>query len=246
MTHRKTYRIFEDEEKVLVYEDVLNESGQILSFQDHQSPDQAEGVNEYDAHGRLTCERDLVDGAEGSRTEYVYNESGNITSRKLLIAGELYEELSYEFLDNGFIQRRLQNGEEIERSIESKNGEKFLKEFFEGAELIERHKGEYDANKRISYIKVVDNAGNVLANRIQEFDVSENLLKYEEKSVKGNLLVLSEYKYKNNEVIHEIHNDYANDQHYEIFYEYDAAGNMISQEIKTPSGKLLEYQKKNT
>lgn len=38
MTNRKTYRIFEEYERELVFEDVLNEHGQIVAYKDHQSP----------------------------------------------------------------------------------------------------------------------------------------------------------------------------------------------------------------
>ncbi|PTB95727.1 hypothetical protein C9994_10420 [Marivirga lumbricoides] len=243
MEHRKIYRIFEEEEKELVYEDILNESGQILSFKDYQSPNQAEGFSEYDANGVLIFERDIIDGEEGSRTEYSYNSNGDIIRRDLFVAGELFEEVSYEYLNNGIIKRTLQHGQEIERFIENKNGDTFLREFFEGTELIERHEGKYDPNTRIELINITDNEGNIIATRLQEFDDSDNLLKYEEKNEKGNLIVLSEYSYENSKVVFEKHNDYSLDQHYEVFYKYDSSGNLTSQEIRTPSGKLLEYQK---
>ena len=142
MTHRKTYRLFDDDERELVYEDILNESGQILSFKDYQAPNQTEGINEYNLDGVLTCEKEIIDGEEGSRTEYTYDSDGNITCRRLFVAGELFEELSHEYLESGFIKRRTQNNEEIERFIENKNGNKFLREFFEGPNLYDRHAGE--------------------------------------------------------------------------------------------------------
>ena len=46
MTNRKTYRIFEEDERELVYEDVLDDHGQIVAYKDYQSPTQAEGLSE--------------------------------------------------------------------------------------------------------------------------------------------------------------------------------------------------------
>ncbi|GEO23506.1 hypothetical protein [Cyclobacterium qasimii] len=243
MTYRKTYRIFEKEERELVYEDILNESGQIISFNDYQSPGQTEGYNKYDVNGILICERELTDGKEGSRTEYSYNSNGDIVSKKLFVAGELFEEMIFEYLDKGFVKRTIQHEEEIERFIENEDGIKFLREFFEGHELIERHDGKYDPKTRTERIRITDNDGRLLATRFQEFDESENLLKYEEKNENGNVLVLIEYKYKNNEIVFEKHDNYLNEKYYEVVYEYDSCGNLISQEIRTPSGNLLEYQK---
>ncbi len=243
MTHRKTYRLFEDEEKELVYEDIQNESGQIISFKDYQSPNQSEGFSEYNANGVLTCARNFTDGEEGSRTEFSYNSIGEIISRKLFVASELFEEISYEYLDSGFIKRTIQHGEEKERFIENNDGNTFLREFFEGTELFERHEGVYDPVTRNELIRITDNEGKLLANRLQEFDESKNLLRYEEKNEKGNLLILVEYKYENNKVIFEKYHNYSNEQHYEVVYQYDSFGNMTSQETRSPSGNLLEYQK---
>lgn len=44
MTNRKTYRIFEKDERELVYEAVLNDHGQIVAYKNYQSPTQLFGV----------------------------------------------------------------------------------------------------------------------------------------------------------------------------------------------------------
>jgi hypothetical protein len=77
MTNRKTYRIFEEDERELVYEDVLDDHGQIVAYKDYQSPTQVEGISEYDKNGNLVLEKEIVEGIEGSRTEYKRNAKGD-------------------------------------------------------------------------------------------------------------------------------------------------------------------------
>jgi hypothetical protein len=243
MTNRKTYRVFEEDERELVYEDVLNDHGQIVVYKDYQSPTQAEGLSEYDKDGHLVLEKEIVEGIEGYRTEYKRNSKGDVINSKLFIADELYEEIEHEFLDHGSIRRTYQNGEETERIAENKDGEKYVKEFFMGSELVERHNGIYNPNTFIEKVEVTDKENKLIATREQQFDQSDNLLKFEQKNNKGNLLVSSEYQYQNGEVVFEKHEDYTTDQYIQVSYEYDVHGNRVSQEIRTPSGKLLEYQK---
>lgn len=243
MMHRKTYRLFEDEERALVYEDVVNDKNQILSFKDYQSPDQTEGFNEYNESGALICAREMISGEEASRTEYTYNVKGEVLSEKLFVAGELFEEHAYEYQDNGVVKRKVQYGEEVDRYVENKSGDQFVKEFFEGSELVERHKGTYDSNTRTALTEVTGHEGQLVATLYELYDESDNLVKYEHKSEKGNALVLSAYRFENNEIVFEEHNDYINDQHYQIQYEYDENRRVIGKETRTSSGKLLEYQK---
>lgn len=242
-THRKTYRFYEEGERELVYEDLLNEQGQIVSYKDYQAHGQAEGFSAYDQEGRLICEKEVVDGVIGSMTEFSYDKKGNLLSRKLFVADELFEEILYENHDHGHSKRVYQFGEEIERYTETIEGDLIVKEFFEGSELIERHKNHYDPEIRTSKIEITDCGNKLLAVRVQQFDEGENLLRYEEKGERGNLLALSEYEYQNGHLIFENNEDYMKDQYYQVSYDYDNYGNLTSKEIRTPSGKLMEYQK---
>lgn len=243
MLHRKTYRVFDGEERELVYEDILNERGEILSYKDYQSPNEAEGFNEYNQDNLLVNEREVIDGVEASRTEYQYNSNGNIVRKRLYVANELFEEVAYEYPEHGMVKRTFQHGDEIERMIESRDGEKFIIEFSNGSELLERHIGAYDAQALTERVEIIDKSGQFLAVRHQQFDESDNLLKFEERNGKGNLMVLAEYKYENGNVVYERHENYSNDRHYQIFYEYDSNDNLLSTEIRSLNGKLLEYQK---
>ncbi len=243
MIHRKTYRVFKDEDRKLVYEDILNDRGEIVSFKDYQSPNEAEGFNEYSTDNLLVKEREVIDGVESSRTEYQYNSNGDIINRKLYVASELFEEVRYEYLEQGLIKRTYQHGEEIERMVEKVDQEKFTIEFSNGSELSETHVGAYDAQTLVERVKITDNKGQILAIKHQQFDEFDNLLKYEERNGNGNLMVLAEYKYENGNVVYERHENYFNDRHYQVFYEYDVNDNLVGTEIKSPSGKLLEYQK---
>lgn len=243
MIYRRTFRLFDHGERELVYEDILNENGQVISFKEHRPPDHTEGYYEYDANGYLVCEKELSDGEEGSRTEYQYDADGNITNTKLYVAGELFEELFCEYLDMAQVRSTVRYGEEVERVVESKDGDTFTREIFEGTELVQKENGNYDPQTRIRTIEARDNEGHLLTTEYQQFDATNNLLKNEVRDGNGDLETLSEYQYESGNVIFEKHSDYVNNEHFEVHSEYDHNDNMVSSETRTPSGKLLEYQK---
>lgn len=242
MIHRKTYQVLE-ESRELVYEDILNEKGQVLSYKDHQSPDQVEGFNDYNAAGLLVCEREVMDGFESSITEYQYDDKGNIVNRKLYVAEELFEEVIQEYTESGLISRTLQHGEETERTVETRNGEIYTKEYYQYDELVESHQGTYAPDGLSETVAIKDLEQEVIATRSRVYDGHKQVIRYEEKDGEGNTTVLSEYRYENHRVVFERQNNYEHDQHYEASYEYDAKGNQIASEVRSLSGKLMEFQK---
>lgn len=243
MTNKKTYQLFNEGIRELVFEAVLNKNGQVVTYKDHKSSNQTEGLNEYNSSGLLMKEIEINDGEEGSRIEYIYNAKGDLINRKIFVVGELFEEFFIEYLEKGIIERTIQYDEEVKRFVENKEGHNFTREYFEDSELIEKHNGCYNPKTQTSKIEVVDKKGKLLAHKYEEFDKTGHLIKFEEKSKKGNLLILSEYEYENGKVILEKTNNHSTGQHYVMHYEYDANNNLVSQERSTPSEKLLEYQK---
>ncbi|HAA15770.1 MAG TPA: hypothetical protein DCE41_30300 [Cytophagales bacterium] len=241
--HRKTFRVFDEGERELVYEDVMDETGNMLSYKDYQASYQAEGNYEYDTKGLLICDREYTGGAESSRTEYIYNENGDNVSTKLFVAGELFEETVYEYLEQGMVYRIVQQGEEIQRHVESDGGNQFVKDFFEEGELIQRQTGTYDPVSRTQQIKILNEENQVVSIQTHQYDSEGNLLKFEQTNNKGKLMSVAEYEYENNRMLVEKHDNYLTNQHYEMTCEYDTQGNLVSTEYRTPAGKLMEYQK---
>ncbi len=166
MTIRKTYQLFEDEDRILVYEDILNSNGQIVSYRDLQSPNSMEGISDYDQNGRLIVEKEMIDGEEGSRTEYHYDEEGNVIKRSLFVADELFEEIVIEYLSSGMVRKVYHYGEEVERMAETANGDKFVREFFEASVLVERHTGMFDQNTSKESVEITDEKNQLVAIRV--------------------------------------------------------------------------------
>ncbi len=243
MLIKKTYQIFKEEEKKLVYKEYIDDKGNKVSYNDHQGEDLHQVNFEYDTDGRLIEERELDNGVETSRTEYLYNSNGDIINTKIFVADELFEELQQEFFETGFLRRTIRHGEEVERMAEHEEGEKSVREFFNDSELIERHIGRLDPESMIEIVEIFDKDDQLRFIDEYHYDSNKKILKHESRDLDGNLMVLSERTYQNDRLIFEKHEDYINGTFYETIYEYDENGNLLSLDSRTPSGEILDYLK---
>lgn len=241
MVRRKTYRTINDGSRILVYEDILNDQLQIISFRDYQSSDQAEGYYEYDENGLLILEKELANGEEMTRTEYFYNEDKMVVNRKLFIADELFEEIIHDYMPDGEMRKVIQNEEEVKRVVEKKVDNKSTVEFFENNELIEIHKSYYDPKTKIEITEYYDHNNQLFSISKETYNDAEDMVSSEERDSQGKILVQRAYEYDNDKVTFEKHQDYYNDKFYQVNYTYDNSENLIRREIKNLSGKMLDF-----
>lgn len=244
MILRKTYRLFEEDERELVYEEVQNEKGQVISFKDYKAPSPYEAFKDYNQDGLLIKESEVVDGVEVSRTEYKYNQEGKILNLKQFVSDELYEETIHEYLSTEMIRISFQFGEEVERMLELKNGNAFIREFFNEGELTHKNHCIYNPETRIEKTEITDHNNELYATVVEQFNSSDHLLKSEKRSAKDQLLSLSILEYENDQLTFEKIDDYEYNEYYEVSHTYDDFNNKVSMEKRTPTGNLLEYHKR--
>ena len=245
MILRKTYRLFEEKERELVYEEVQNEKGQITSYTDFQGDEPSRGIKEYNDQNKLIKEAEFIGGIEVSRIEYSYNSEGKTVSLKQFVSGELIAENLYEYSGQKTIQRSFQNGIEQTKIIESQEDDRYTKEYFDGDELWELLVKTYNPVTRSAAIEIRGGDNRLIETGNQKFDDKKNLVKSEQRNRNGKLLELSEFKYRKGKVILEKYENHDEDEYHDMHYDYDVNLNMISEEKRTPSGKLLGYQKKS-
>ena len=119
-----------------------------------------------------------------------------------------------------------------------------IREFYAEGALYERQEVVHEPDSLIETITITDGDGVPVANREILYDKADRQLRFEEKDAKGNVLKLIQYEYDEELLIFEKLEMYDSDEYYEITYDYDERKNLISEEIKTPSGQLLEYHKR--
>lgn len=246
MTKKRTYRVFENEEhdgRELLYEEVRNEAGKVLSYINYESPETTEGYYDYNGKGQLISEKEVVDGVEASKVAYDYDDSGNLIHTRQYVAEEIFEEVIHEYHESGVVVRKIRFGEEIERQAETKQGTFSVKEVFENEELTERQRAEYNPETRTYLIHIEDTDGNPTSVRSRTEDEFGNLLVKEEKNLQGQVLSHDEFQYENGKVIHEKHENFLQGHHYEIKNEYDTEGHLIHTETRALSGHLIEFEK---
>ncbi|MBI3233878.1 MAG: hypothetical protein HYZ42_07520 [Bacteroidetes bacterium] len=112
---KKIYSIVK-EEQTLIYEESSDGKGNILYYKDLQADPIAEKFFEYNESGNVIKETDMEGGIETSRTETEYIE-GKISSIKLYISQEIYEETQMTYIPNGHINTHYINGEETGKVI---------------------------------------------------------------------------------------------------------------------------------
>lgn len=244
MILRKTYRLFEEDEREFIYEEVQNEMGQIVSFIDIQADNTCKGTKEYNNEHKIVKEAEFIGDSESSRIEYSYDTNGKILSLKQFVADEVITETVYDYSDNKVTEKSFQFGEEKARIIEYKEENKYIKEYYDGDALKEVFITVHDPASSLVTIELRDNNNQLIETETREFDEDKNLISRKETSNDGQLYALSEFKYENGKVIFEKHEDYDGGLHNEITYEYDANNNLISQEKRTPSDRVLGYQKR--
>lgn len=243
MILRKTYRLFE-EEREFIYEEVQNEMGQIVSFIDIQADNTCKGTKEYNKENKLIKEAEFIADTESSRIEYSYGSNGKILSLKQFVADEVITETVYDYSDNKVIEKSFQFDEEKSRIVEYKEGNRYIKEYYDGDALKEVFITIPDPASSLVTIELRDNNNQLIETETREFDEDKNLISRKETSNDGQLYALSEFKYQNGKVIFEKHEDYDGGLYHETQYEYDSNDNLISQEKRTPSDRVLGYQKR--
>ncbi len=244
MTKRLTYRIHEEEEsRELTYEEVRDEAGNLISYINHDSPETSEGYYEYDEHGNMISEREVVDGVEASKLVFEYDEKGNLIHTKQYVADEIFEEVIHEYVDNGVIMRKIRFGDEIERRVETKEGNKSIREVFEDEALLQRQKATFDPETLTYQVEVEDPNGNPTSTIVRKEDENGNLLHEEIKNLKGQVLSSQEYKYDQGLVTYEKQENFMKGYHFEVITEYNKNQQLTSTETRSLAGHLIEFEK---
>ncbi|NMM47449.1 hypothetical protein [Marinigracilibium pacificum] len=244
MLHRRTYQVIPEEDNKLVYEEIQNKNGQILSYKDHQAPFKYEEFYEYNEAGLLSKSYDLEEDLENSRTEIYYDEHQRIINQKIFVAGELFEEIIKNYSGNKSIETHLQYGEEVRKIEEISEEDSYSKLIFENGELVEKHSGKFSNNKQTETTTITDSEGNLLFTKTIQYDIDGNQISLEERNQNENLMLFIESDYDNGKLKVEKYDDYVNYEHGVITREYDKIGNLLKEELKSSSGKLLEFHNK--
>lgn len=234
----------QNKEPELIMEEHFDEKGDLFQRIEYSMTPEITTHYEHDAQHRIIKQREIQGDIELNSEEFEYNENGDTTSRKLFIADSLYEEVKTDFEENGsFIRTTLRDGMEVEKMVGENDGETFTNHFYVEGELVETQERKHDPETGHN-VKVARHPDGRLAVRIvEEFDEQGLLVRLEERNDKDSLQLLYEVEYQGDLVVLEkrrIHQ--PAEVLYDIFHEYDENQNETKIEVKTPSGKLLEYR----
>ncbi len=243
MTTKKTFLLTGDDERKLVYEETQNERGLLVSNIDYQSPEKTSSSRSYDDKDRLILEKEFHDDIEIMRTEFKYDSQGELISRKLFIDDSLFAELNIEEFESERIKKSYQEAELVEQITEAKDGSGHVREFYEDSVLVEKHVMTYDDSALKETREIYDNRNKLYLILEVYYDADKNMIKLEENDSKGNQRKISEFQYKDGLLVFEFNQDFDLNEFSEVMYEYDYNENLVSQEIRTPEGQLLEFQK---
>ncbi len=241
---QKTYLIIEGQ-KTLVQEETYNENNCIIHSINHEESPPFERNFNYDENGQIIFQNEEQGGFENSARYYEFNDEGELIHEKLHIGGKLYEEIVYTKLDSGADRVTFQDGEEVERMETREDGKNRISKFYQNDVLIEKHDYTYNSNDRSSETIIDLNYGeNVKV--IKKYNKDGEVIFQEEYNASGSLLLSMQVTFENGLVTEESIHDYlGNSGPYVRLFDYDSNNNLINFEVRSLSGALQSFHKRN-
>ena len=246
----QTYKIIENN-KVLVSEKNYDSSNNVINLKDYSIKPFSEKKFTYNSFNMLISELEISDGKLLNKIENTFDENQNLIESKIYFGNEIYEKISTEFNEVGYIKTTYQEGIEIERMERINNGKNFENKFYEENELVEIHKYQYESSPKTGVTKIFDSQNNLLAIRNEYFDSNDYILKFEEFNANEQLMEESIYERENELILKETQRDFYNGAiEYISTYEYDFKKNLIRKEIRAINKSLVSanhnrYDEKN-
>ena len=242
-THKKTYLITDEGDRVLVYEEWQNAAKNVLTYIDHQSDDDSRGYYEYDEFGQLMREREMAAGEEVNRQEFQYQEDGRLLNQKTFVDDTLYEETRFEELEQGYLTQTLQMGEVTERMLQSKDQRITRTEYLNEGKPFEIHETTIDPKTKAENTTVSSSQGQVLGTIIKEWQEHNSIHDAKSFDRKGNVIEHISSEYKGGRLIKQRSLYQEAERNSTIHFEYDEHGNEIAMEETGPNGELVGFHK---
>ncbi|OEK04242.1 hypothetical protein [Roseivirga misakiensis] len=241
---RITHRI-ETEEEIRHSEELRDSFSRVLYLKLLEGDLEKEVFTVYDDKGKIKVETIKENGIESSKTEYEYDNEERIVSQRLVIANELYEEIQTTYQDKGLVQITIQNGEEVEKLLQTKNGKDFTNLFYFQNELIERQEYIFNLFDNTSIQKDWDEKGHLIYRTETKYDEKGDILTEKIFNDKNNLMKEVKFELNNDLLVKEVHRDFINRDMALIYsHKYDSHRNLVHSECRDPEGNLLEFHNK--
>ncbi len=239
-----TYQLDEeDQTKTLIFERILDENGNKIYHKDLNDHPTSECFSRYSPDGHLLEDIEKIDGVESHKELFTYDDEGRITKSQVFVAGELFQEELTTYAPDNEVLIKLQDGEEIFKREEIKNGAKTTYKFYNNGELTEVQQKTDDLIAAKHVTTIYDGEDQLIATQTDWYKPSNgDIYKTETLNPDGSLLYFLELEISNDLIAREIEKNYWNSNYaIEVLYTYDDRGNLTKRETTTLSGKLEEF-----
>ncbi|MCK5782021.1 MAG: hypothetical protein KAH10_05490 [Flavobacteriales bacterium] len=238
---RETYSSVQESE-VLIYEETYDSNNNLIHYIDYQARPVSEKKFEYDENNRLIKESEISDGIELQGLEMTYNEKDEVIEQNLFFSGELYESVKTEYNENGFIRTVFQDGEEVHRIENIKDGKDYIQKYYDYDSLSNIMNYTFDKETSSAESLIYDADSNLLNRRLEIFGENGELEVYKQFNASNQLISKHEYHKEGELLKHEIKSDFVRGEvDNKVTYDYDEKNNLVKTETRTDSGKLVEF-----
>ena len=244
MLKKLIFKVVEEVED-LVSEEFVDENKLVVKKRLFEGGSVHETITEYDSSRKITSETDLENGVELNRLEFDYDSQSRNTEERLYMSGELYQTKTTVYDASGYTKTTLIEDEESEKEVKLIEGRNYKIHYYENGELDQYQICEFDETGLNSVLKAYDDHDNLIAEDFETFNESGRLLASKELDGKGNLIREVLYELEGDLYVAETVKDFSTGGTNNVVnrqIEYDANGNQIKIDVKTPDGKLLGFQ----
>jgi antitoxin component YwqK of YwqJK toxin-antitoxin module len=240
MTHN-TYSLLNND-KTLISEEKFDEKGNLVSKMIHNTRPKTQFLFAYDTKNRLICERELNQDWELSRSEFEYDEAGDIVEQRTYLSGSLFESITMTKNEKGYVRITMQDDEELERYEKDISGENWNSRFYEGKTLLAEHQYTFDPTQRKARKTIHEIEYDLSITSIETFDEENKPLKLQEYSNETSLMFEKEYFYENKHLVKITFKDFERKLgDYSYVYDRDTEGKVIKYSCLSDTGILLSF-----
>lgn len=218
------------ESRKLIYEETLNEKGLVISFYDYKL--KIKGLMEYDAHNHLTSRLEIEDSGDRSQLVYTYNNEGLLTTELLYHDDILSCKVLYQYPDNGYEKRVFEFDEEVECTIETREGDQTISKYYEMGALKEK-KISRTLDPLFKITVTYNDEDQLISTQEERYDNAGHLIQMEEKDATGKQVYLEVNEYQDGKIIVEYFHHHLDHVYLKTFYHYDEHKNLIREEMFT-------------
>ncbi|MEO0894835.1 MAG: hypothetical protein AAFY71_00345 [Bacteroidota bacterium] len=240
---KKLTYLIKHSETILVAEDLYDDENKVHHLKDYAQEGLRETIKSFDKEDRLVSYVEWEDGQESSRTVYTRDEQGRVVHQQLSIGGELYEEELTEYFENGQITRTLQDKVELHKVVDKQLESHRELCIYQQEELVERHVFEKDEQKGENRILYYDADGSLFLRRVETFNPTGSPLHIQELNERDEMIEEVNYTYEGNLLVKLEHKWLIPNPHIvKTQYSYDSKGNLLKEESRSSSDKLMGFR----